>query len=71
MKDIKKVGIIGFGVMGAAIGVNAAASGCRVAYKELNDELVKTMYDRFVVKSLSKRVQRGKMTQDDMDNIFY
>jgi 3-hydroxybutyryl-CoA dehydrogenase len=69
VKDVKTVGIIGFGVMGAAIGLNAAANGYRVIYKELNDELVKTMYDKFVVKALAKRVDRGKMTQADMDNI--
>jgi 3-hydroxyacyl-CoA dehydrogenase len=69
MREIKTVGIIGFGVMGAAIGINAAANGYQVVYKELNDELVKSMYDQFVVKSLSKRVQKGKMTQDDMDTI--
>ena len=50
MKDVKTVGIIGFGVMGAAIGLNAAANGYRVVYKELNDDLVKSMYDKFVVK---------------------
>ena len=38
MKEIKTVGIIGFGVMGAAIGLNAAMSGYRVKFKELNDE---------------------------------
>ena len=69
MKEIKTVGIIGFGVMGAAIGMNAAASGFSVVYKELNDELVESMYDKFVVKSLNKRVERGKMTQNDMDKI--
>jgi 3-hydroxyacyl-CoA dehydrogenase len=69
MKEIKTVGIIGFGVMGAAIGINAAANGYQVVYKELSNELVKSMYDQFVVKSLYKRVQKGKMTQDDMDKI--
>ena len=67
MKDVKTVGIIGFGVMGAAIGLNAAANGYRVVYKELNDDLLKSMYDKFVVKPLSKRVGQGKMTQADMD----
>ena len=67
MKQVKTVGIIGFGVMGAAIGLNAAANGYRVVYKELNDELVKAMYDKFVVKPLTKRVGQGKMTQEDMD----
>ena len=69
MKEIKTVGIIGFGVMGAAIGLNAAANGCRVVFKELNDDLVRSMYDKFVVNALAKRVERGKMTQQDMDGI--
>jgi len=69
MKEIKTVGIVGFGVMGAAIGLNAATSGYKVIFKELNDELVQTMYDRWVVKSLDKRVAKGKMTQEDMDHI--
>lgn len=69
MKEIKTVGIIGFGVMGAAIGMNAAMSGYRVVFKELNDELVQTMFDKWVVKSLEKRVAKGKITQADMDAI--
>jgi 3-hydroxyacyl-CoA dehydrogenase len=69
MSEIKTVGIIGFGVMGAAIGLNAAASGYRVIYKEINDDLVKTMYEKQVVRSLSKRVEKGKITQEDMDRI--
>ena len=66
---IETVGIVGFGVMGAAIGLNAAASGYRVIYKELNDELVAAMYDRWVKGSLEKRVAKGKMTQDEMDQV--
>ncbi len=69
MKEIKTVGIIGFGVMGAAIGMNAAMSGYRVVFKELNDELVQTMFDKWVVKSLEKRVAKEKITQADMDAI--
>jgi 3-hydroxyacyl-CoA dehydrogenase len=69
MKEIKKVGVIGFNVMGAAIGLNVAASGYRVIYKELNDELVQSMYDKWVVNALNKRVAKGKMTQEDMDQI--
>lgn len=69
MAKIETVGVVGFGVMGAAIGLNAASSGYRVIYKELNDELVKSMYDKWVLKSLNKRVASGKMTQEAMDSI--
>jgi 3-hydroxybutyryl-CoA dehydrogenase len=69
MKEVKTVGVVGFGVMGAAIGLNAATSGYRVIFKELNDELVKSMYDKFVIQALAKRVAQGKMIQADMDNI--
>ena len=69
MKDVKTLGIIGFGVMGAAIGMNAAASGYQVVFKEINDDLVKKMYEKNVVNTLSKRVEKGKITQDVMDGI--
>ena len=69
MKEIKTVGIIGFGVMGAAIGINAASSGFNVIFKELNDDLVQSMYDTWVVKALDKRVKKNKIKQQDMDEI--
>jgi len=69
MQEIKTVGIVGFGVMGAAIGLNAAAAGYKVVFKELNDELVEAMYDKWVVKALEKRVAKGKITQADMDGL--
>jgi 3-hydroxybutyryl-CoA dehydrogenase len=69
MVKIETVGIVGFNVMGAAIGLNAASCGYRVIYKELNDELVRTMYDRWVKSALEKRVAKGKMTQPEMDKV--
>lgn len=68
-KKIGTVGIIGFNVMGAAIGLNAASSGYKVIYRELNDELVAAMYDRWVTGSLNKRVDKGKMSREDADMI--
>jgi 3-hydroxybutyryl-CoA dehydrogenase len=68
-KKIETVGIIGFNVMGAAIGLNAASSGYRVIYKELNDDLVHAMYDRWVKGALEKRVAKGKITQQEMDTV--
>ena len=69
VKEIKTIGIIGFNVMGAAIGLNAASSGYRVIYKELNDSLVQAMYDRWVLDALGKRVAKGKMTQEEMARV--
>jgi len=69
MAKIETVGIVGFGVMGAAIGLNAASSGYRVIFKELNDELVRSMYDRWVKAALDKRVAKGKMNQQEMDRV--
>jgi 3-hydroxyacyl-CoA dehydrogenase len=69
MKTIKTVGIVGFGVMGSAIGLNAAAAGYNVVFRELNDDLVKAMYERFVLKALGQRVEKGKMTQAQMDAV--
>ncbi|MBW1645485.1 MAG: hypothetical protein JRJ56_04040 [Deltaproteobacteria bacterium] len=69
MKEVQTVGVVGFGVMGAAIGLNAAMSGYRVIYKELNDELVQAMFEKGVAKPLGKRVAKGKMTQAEMDEI--
>jgi len=56
--------------MGAAIGLNAASAGHKVIYKELNDELVTAMYDRWVIGALTKRNAKGKMTQGEMNAIF-
>jgi 3-hydroxyacyl-CoA dehydrogenase len=69
MAKVETVGIVGFGVMGAAIGLNAASSGYRVIYKELNDELVRAMYDRWVTGALEKRVAKGKMTRQEMERV--
>jgi len=69
MAKIETVGIVGFGVMGAAIGLNAASSGYRVIYKELNDALVSSMYERWVIAALEKRVAKGKMTRQEMDRV--
>lgn len=69
MKAIETVGIVGFGVMGAAIGLNAAAAGYRVVFKELTKDLVESMYTKGVVDSLAKRVAKGKLSQVEADAI--
>lgn len=69
VKKIETVGIIGFNVMGAAISLNAATCGYHVVFKELNDDLVQAMYKRWVTDALAKRVEKGKMSQEDMDAV--
>ncbi|AOY59238.1 3-hydroxyacyl-CoA dehydrogenase family protein [Desulfococcus multivorans] len=63
MKSIDTVGVIGFGVMGAAIALNAASAGETVRFKELNDDLVKSMYDKWVTQPLAKKVEKKKMSE--------
>ena len=69
MKEVKTVGVIGFGVMGAAIGLGCATNGYKIVFKEVNDDLVKAMYDKNVAKPMAKRVQQGKATQEEADKI--
>jgi 3-hydroxyacyl-CoA dehydrogenase len=69
MKTIDTIGVVGFGVMGAAIALNAATAGYSVRFKELNDALVKTMYTKWVVKPLAKKVEKNKMSRKDADQI--
>ncbi len=65
MAEIRTVGVVGLGVMGAAIAMNAAGAGYDVIYKELNDDLVKTMFARWIEKPLAKRVAKGKISEED------
>jgi len=67
--EIKKVGVIGCGVMGSGIVINCAQSGLQVVASEINDELLKkgmASIDKFLAKS----VERGKITQQDKDAVM-
>lgn len=69
MKDVKTIGVIGFGVMGSAIALGAASAGYDVVFKELNDELVKTMFDKWVTIPLAKKVGKNKITRQAAEGI--
>ena len=69
MREIKKVGVVGCGLMGSGIAQVAAAAGYEVVVREVDDErLAKGMalIDRF----LSKGVERGKLTRDEREKIL-
>lgn len=67
--NIKKVGVVGCGVMGSGIAQLCAQAGYEVLVSDLNDELLKkglSSLDRV----LTKRVEKGKLSQMDKDTIL-
>jgi len=64
--EIKKVGVVGCGAMGAGIAQLCAQSGYQVVVSEINDELLNkglTSIDKVLVRS----VEKGKLSQQDKD----
>src|SRR5881409_3092891 len=69
MTEIKTIGVIGGGVMGAGIAQALAVGGCAVTVRDLNEQLIEkarsTILDgRY---GLKRGVERGKTTQADAD----
>jgi len=67
--DIKKVGVVGCGIMGSGIAHNCAQSGYQVVVLDTSEDLVKKGL-RVIGSSLKKGVDKGKMTQEEMDAIL-
>jgi len=66
---IKKVGIVGCGLMGAGIVQVSAQAGYDVVVSEINDELLNKGIAS-IKKTLAKAVEKGKTTQEDADAAF-
>jgi len=64
--EIKKVGVVGCGLMGSGIVEVCARAGYEVVVSEINDEFLQKGMDR-LKRSLSKAVSKGKATQEEMD----
>ena len=64
--DIKKVGIIGCGLMGAGIAQVAAQAGYETVVRELNDEFLEKGLER-ISAFLDKGVAKKKMSQAKRD----
>ena len=64
--EIKKVGVVGCGLMGSGIVEVCAKAGYEVVVSEINDEFLQQGMDR-LNKSLSRAVSKGKATQEEMD----
>lgn len=64
--SIKKVGVLGCGLMGSGIAQVAAQSGYEVVVREVNQELLDKGLGR-INDFLAKGVKRAKLSQSDMD----
>jgi len=64
--EIKKVGVVGCGTMGAGIAQLCAQSGYQVVVSEINDELLNKGLAS-IEKVLARLVEKGKLSQQDKD----
>jgi 3-hydroxybutyryl-CoA dehydrogenase len=64
--EVKKVGVIGCGLMGSGIVEVAAKTGTDVAFVEVSDEKVQKQRGR-IEKSISTAVEKGKLAQEDAE----
>ena len=64
--EIKKVGVVGCGIMGSGITLVCAQSGYPVIVSEINDELLNKGLSS-INSFLSKSVEKGKVSQQDKD----
>ena len=64
--QIKKVGVVGCGTMGAGITQVCAQSGYQVTVSEINDELLNKGLAS-INSSLARSVDRGRLSQEDKD----
>jgi 3-hydroxybutyryl-CoA dehydrogenase len=64
--EIKKVGVVGCGLMGSGIVEACARAGYTVVVREVNEDLLQKGLSRLKA-SLAKGVERGKLPQADMD----
>src|SRR3954447_8350109 len=66
---IKRVGILGSGIMGSGIAEVAAKTGHEVVLRSRKQETADAMVAS-LTKSLAKQVERGKLTEDERDAVL-
>jgi len=64
--EIKKVGVVGCGLMGSGIAQVCAQAGYQVVVSEINEDLLQKGLNN-IKRFLAKGVERGKVTQEEMD----
>jgi 3-hydroxybutyryl-CoA dehydrogenase len=68
MAEIKKVGIVGCGLMGHGIAQVVATAGYEVVVREVDDATLQKGLGK-IEKQLARAVEKGKSTQEDADAI--
>ena len=68
MAEIKKVGIVGCGLMGHGIAQVVATAGYDVVVREVDDATLQKGLGK-IDKQLARAVEKGKSTQEDADAI--
>jgi 3-hydroxybutyryl-CoA dehydrogenase len=68
-EDIRKIGVVGCGIMGSGIVEVCAKAGAEVTYVEVDDEQVEKGRAR-IEKSLDRAVERGKLSEGDRAGIM-
>lgn len=67
--DAKKPFVVGAGIMGAGVGQLCAQKGYRVTVVDVSDEIIGKAKEK-VARGLKKRVDNGKITQEEMDTVL-
>ena len=67
--NIKRPFVVGAGIMGAGIGQLCAQSGYDVIVSDVSEEIVGKAREK-IVKGMKGRIEKGKITQEEMDNIL-
>lgn len=68
MTEIKKVGVVGCGLMGHGIAQVTATAGYDVVVREVSDEVLGKGIDK-IEKQLARAVEKGRSTQEQSDAI--
>ena len=67
--EIKKPFVLGAGIMGAGIGQLCAQRGYEVFISDVSEEMVGKAEEK-VAGGLRRRIEKGKITQEDMDSVL-
>jgi len=68
-EDVKKVGVIGCGIMGSGIVEVCAKAGMRVQFVEANEE-ARDRGQKAIERSLARAVERGKLDEPGRDEVL-